>query len=313
MRIAEYDEVDPIQVLHLNLLCLDFALTPELAAVIRRMDPRPFPCFAVYAVADRTVIGQVGIFRLPVITTVGAAEVGGVWAVATHPAYRGQGVASLLLDEAHSRMAAAGLQFSTLGTSLHGVAHALYEKHGYRDILTPARVLVHRSQLPVPAGLRAEPAGDDDLDLADRLFEQAARGYLGFARRHTPFFPFLHARGYLGAQALWLLWQGNRAVGYAVATTANPLLHIRSLLLPVGIALPAVAALVQATRALYVEARLDDPGMAAAFAQAGFQVTRQSWDVFMVKPLVASATVETFHQLYGVDSGRFLISPLDVT
>ncbi|MDQ1300328.1 MAG: family N-acetyltransferase [Chloroflexota bacterium] len=135
LRIAEYDEVDPLQALHINLLCLDFALTPELVRLIRRQDPRPFPCFAIYAVEGSTVAGQVGVFRLPVVSTVGAAEVGGVWAVATHPAWRGRGVASLLLDEAHSRMAAAGLRFSTLGTDASRVAHALYEKHGYRDLL----------------------------------------------------------------------------------------------------------------------------------------------------------------------------------
>jgi hypothetical protein len=54
-RVAEYDAVDPLQALHLNLLALDFALAPELVAVIRRMDPRPFPCCAVYA-ADREAV-----------------------------------------------------------------------------------------------------------------------------------------------------------------------------------------------------------------------------------------------------------------
>ena len=41
----------------------------EVAARIRQTDPRPFPCLAVYAVDHETVVGQVGVFRLPMIST----------------------------------------------------------------------------------------------------------------------------------------------------------------------------------------------------------------------------------------------------
>ena len=230
IRIAEYDDVDPLQVLPLNLLCLDFALTPELAALIRRMDPRPFPCLAVYAVAGDAVAGQVGVFRLPVVSTAGAGEVGGVWAVSTHPAWRGQGIAARLLDEAHSRMAAAGLRFSTLGADSFRVAHALYRKHGYRDLVSPAMALGRSDVLPAQPGWRAERAGVGRLALADRLFEQVARAHLGFARRHTPFFSFLHQRGYLDAQDLWLLWQRDEIAGYAAAQARRSQLRVSHLL-----------------------------------------------------------------------------------
>lgn len=314
MRIAEYDDVDPLQVLHLNLLCLDFALTPELARLIRQMDPRPFPFFALYAVEGSTVAGQVGVFRLPVVSTQGAAEVGGVWAVSTHPAWRGQGVASRLLDEAHARMAAAGLRFSTLGTDRFRIAHRLYEEQDYHDLHSPAVALGRSDVLPRRPDLRAEPAGVARLALADRLFEQLARGELGFARRHTPFFPFLHARSYLNANDLWLLWRRDELIGYAVAGAGNSLLRVRNLLLAADVDAPvAVGALAQATDARFVQVRLERPDGAAAFAQAGFHVTPQSWATFMVKPLAADATLAEFRQLYGLDDGRFLISFMDVT
>lgn len=314
IRIAEYDAADPLQVLHLNLLCLDFALTPELTAVIRRMDPRPFACFAVYAVDGSTVVGQVGVFRLPVVSTAGAAEVGGVWAVSTHPAWRGRGVASQLLDEAHRRMAAAGLRFSTLGTDSYRVAHGLYEKHGYRDVFSPAAALGRRDTLPQTPGLRVDQAGPDQLALADRLFEQIAWGRLGFARRHTPFFPFLHARSFLNANDLWLFQRSGEMVGYAVAAAHNGLLRVNNLLLASGgNAAEAAASLAERTGARYIQVRLDDAGHAAAFAQAGFQITGQSWGTFMVKPLAADATLAEFRQRYGLDDGRFLSSYMDMT
>lgn len=313
-RVADYDAVDPLQVLHLNLLALDFALTPELVALIRRMDPRPFPCFAVYAVDGDAVAGQVGVFRLPVVSVEGADEVGGVWAVSTHPAFRGQGVASTLLEEAHARMRDAGLRFSTLGTGRYRVAHALYLKHGYRDLHSPARALVRRDALPRAAGLAAEPAGVARLGLADRLFEQLARSWLGFARRHTPFFPFLHERGYLSGQDLWLIWQEGEAVGYAVAVAGRGLLRVESMLLAGQVdPVAAVAALAEGAGTPYVQVRLDRPGDAPRFAAAGAAVAAEDWGVFMVKPLAADATVAEFRHRYGVDRDRFLISYLDVT
>lgn len=318
IRIAEYDAVDPLQVLHLNLLCLDFALTPELAALIRRLDPRPFPGLGVYAVAGAEVAGQVGVFRLPVVSSAGADEVGGVWAVSTHPAWRGQGIATRLLEEAHSRMAAAGLRFSTLATARSGVAHHLYRKQGYVDLVSPALALGRGDMLPVQPGWRAERAGVERLPLADRLFEQIAHAYLGFARRHKPFFPFLHQRGYLDAQNLWLLWQDDALAGYAAGyvTAHGPrsLLRVGNLLLADGLdPLAATAALAQAAEARYVQARLDKQGDLAAFAAAGLQATPQSWGTFMVKPLAADASIEEFRLLYGLDKQRFLISYLDVT
>lgn len=314
IRIAEYDAVDPLQVLHLNLLCLDFALTPELTAMIRRMDPRPFPFFAVYAVEGSTVVGQVGVFRLPVISEAGAEEVGGVWAVSTHPAWQGKGIASLLLAETHARMAAAGLRFSTLGADSYRVTHALYQKRGYQNVFSPAAALGRSDVLPGRPGLTVDPVGADRLALADHLFEQLSWGRLGFARRHTPFFSFLHARRYLNANDLWLFQREGEAAGYAVAGQHSGLLRVRNLLLAEGVnAAEATASLAQSTGARYIEVRLDDAGHAADFAQAGFHLTGQSPGALMVKSLVAGATLAEFRHSYGLDDGRFLSSYLDMT
>jgi hypothetical protein len=187
-------------------------------------------------------------------------------------------------------------------------------KHGYCDLRSPARALLRRDSLPRATGLAAEPAGVARLGLADRLFEQLARSWLGFARRHTPFFPFLHERGYLSGQELWLIWQGGEAVGYAVAVAGRGLLRVESMLLAGQVdPVAAVAALAEGAGTPYVQVRLDRPGDAARFAAAGAAVAAEDWGVFMVKPLAADATVEEFRHRYGVDRDRFLISYLDVT
>src|SRR5512139_3255532 len=159
MKILEYDDVDPLQVLHLTLLALDFSFTPERALQIRRTDPRPFPCFTVNAVEDDMVLGQVGVFRLPMVSTEGREDVGGVWAVSTHPNHARRGVASLLLDEAHARMREAGLRFSTLGTNRYRTAHKLYQQHGYEDMRVHVTALTKWETAHQPTRFSAQPVG----------------------------------------------------------------------------------------------------------------------------------------------------------
>ena len=97
MKILEYDQVDALGVFQVTMLASGFPLTPEHAAHLRRTDPRPLPCLSLCAVQDGVVIGHVGISGLPMLTSEGREDVGGIWAVSTHPQYTGRGVAYLLL------------------------------------------------------------------------------------------------------------------------------------------------------------------------------------------------------------------------
>ncbi len=103
MVIKEYDDVDPLGVLALNLSSLNFPLTPERVANIRRIDQRPFPFFALYALENDIAAGQVGVFRLPVVTTEGPADVGGIWAVSVQPEFSRRGFATQLTLETDLR------------------------------------------------------------------------------------------------------------------------------------------------------------------------------------------------------------------
>jgi len=161
MKILEYNDVDPLQVTYLTKLTLDFALTPELVRHKRHSDPRPFPCLAVYGVEDDVVMGQVGIFRLPMMSIHGREDVGGIWAVSTHPEHARRGVASRLLDEAHSRMRESGLRFSTLGTDQFRQSHKLYARHGYVETNVWATALAPWETAHQPTRLRAMPPGPE--------------------------------------------------------------------------------------------------------------------------------------------------------
>lgn len=311
MKILEYDQVDPVSVLHLNMLALNFPLTPEHVARIRRTDPRPFPGLGVYAIEDDQVIGQVGVFRLPMVSTEGREDVGGVWAVSTHPQYSGRGVASRLLQEAHIRMQEAGLRFSTLGTNRYRVAYPLYQRHGYDDLQVWATALARWETAHQPTRLQAKPPGPEGFDLVERVFENVAGEYLGFAWRHKP---FARLRAKVNLEDTWMIWENDRPVGYALAQVDPRMVNISDLFLEIGVdAVEAVAAVVGRTRSSYVQVTVSRPSDISRLQRSGYQIAYPNWSAFMLKPLSPEITVEDARQLFGIGTDQFLISWLDTT
>lgn len=311
MEILEYDDVDPLGVLHLSMLALDFAFTPEHAAHLRRTDPRPFPCLAVYAVEEGTVLGQVGVFRLPMVSSAGREDVGGIWAVSTHPEYSGRGIASRLIDEAHARMRHAGLRFSTLGTNRYRVAYKLYQQHGYEDTQVLATALAPWEIAHQPTRLHARPPGSGAYDVAENLFAEISPAYLGFAWRHAPFAPL---RDKVSPEEIWILWENDQSVGYALARLDKAILKITNLLLRPGFdAAEAVAAVAARLKSTYVQVKLSRPSEILSLRRAGYRVARPTWGAFMVAALSPDVTVEDARRLFGIGTDSFLISWLDTT
>lgn len=318
MKIVVYDDVDPFDVLDLNVLCFNFALTPELVAKIRRLDSRPFPFFALYAVDGDRVLGQAGVFQAPLMTGQGPVEAGAIWAMCTHPAYSRQGIGSALIQEAHRRMRAAGLPFSTLGTSRHWVAHAFYRRHGYLDLAHFASALAHQSALTEDAGahLTVRKAVRADLAQADNLFRQVASGKTGFSRRQESFMEMMVEIGdILSLDQLRMIDFSGGLAGYAAVQESPALLAINNFLLRNDIkVVDAAAALLRAAGAPYVRivsnhhsSTLDD------LRAAGFKVTHSTLDVTMIKPLRQNMTLDELYQMFDVASGRFMMSGFDVT
>lgn len=314
MKILTYDSVDPVSVLDLNMTCLAHPLTPERAARIRATDPRPFPFLAVYAVIDGVLAGQVGVFRLPMMTTEGPEDVGGLWAVATSPRFRRRGIAGRLIEEAHHRMREAGLRASTLGTSRNLVAHHLYLRHGYVDAQVFRGTVASADAIERRTTLRVARAETNDLPTVDTLFDRIAAGRLGFARRHPRFLLAREAAGDLDIGNVWLIQAGDEVEGYAVAECRDSLLSVRSLLLAPGIdAAETVGALAAEMQATHIRVRVDEDQTATSLTRAGYPPVQDQAGVFMVKPLDTSLSPEGAVELLGVGSGRFLISDLDLT
>lgn len=311
MKIVEYDKADPLQVLHLTMLALDSPLTPERVALIRRTDPRPFPCFTLNAVEEATVLGQVGVSRLPMISIEGREDVGGVWGMCTYPQHTGGGAAPVLLEEAHSQMRAAGLRFSTLRTNRFHTSYKLYQQHGYVDMIVWAAALARWETAHQPTRLRAHSPGPEGFDFVERLFQHLASDYLGFAWRHMP---SVRLRECIKLEETWILWLNSEAVGYAFARRDGMMLRISIQLLRKDIdAVEAIAALASQQKAEYVQVTVSRPSDIASLRRAAWQVAQPTRDAFMVKPLLRDLTAADARSLFGIGTDRFLLSWLDTT
>jgi len=314
MKILEYDDVDPVSVLDLNLLSLGYPLTPELVARIRHLDQRPFPFFGLYAVEGGTTAGQVLLYRLPGVTSEGPEDFGAVAAVATHPAFSRRGIAAQLLEEAHTRMRSVGLRFTTLATSRYRMAHLLYKRAGYEDVLAFGSAFKRFDAIQVSTGLRAERAGEKRLDFADALYRRLAAARLGFARRYEPFFSTIIRLGDLEVNNIWLLFDGDSLVGYAIAAFSESILKVSDLLIDMRYD-PAstLAAILRTVNAKYIQARINHHAEQRSFRSAGFQIAQPAWGTFMMKPLLSDMTIANAQRLLGIGTEAFLISGLDIT
>jgi GNAT superfamily N-acetyltransferase len=293
-----------------NRLALDFTLTPETVAHICQADPRPFPCLAIYAVEDGHVLGQAGILRLPMVSTEGREDIGGIWGISTHPQHAGRRIAARLLHEAHARMRQAGLRFSTLIANRNHSAYRLFLRHGYVEMNVWATALARWETAHQPTRLRLEPAGPQGYDLAELVFDDVARHYLGFAWRHIPFAPLRR----VDLNHIWMLRENTHTVGYAIVHPNQDLLLISNLVLQQETdPAEAVAAVVAELRSHYVQVSLSRPVEVSSLQRAGFHVARPNWDGFMVKPLTPDITADDARRLFAIGTNRFLISRLDFT
>jgi len=159
--------------------------------------------------------------------------------------------------------------------------------------------------------LRARPPGPEGFDLVENIFEKVASSYLGFAWRHTPFAPL---RDKVGLGDVWILWENNCPVGYAISQKSKSILNISSLLLSRDVDVTeAVAAVVNEIKTPYIKVKITRPVEIASLRHAGFKVAQPTWGGFMLKPLTPDVTVDDARRLFGIGTDGFLISWLDVT
>ncbi|MHB9058652.1 MAG: GNAT family N-acetyltransferase [Bacillota bacterium] len=334
MEIKTYDQVDPEQVLRLNLMALNYPLTPEMAVEARRLDPRVMPGFALYAVQGDLVLGQVGMFEAPVVTREGPARAGALTAVSTHPEHGRGGVARTLILDAHRRMRERGARFVTLGTSRFLVAHSLYRSLGYSDLVLPANAFspiggpanrgaasTGPSLTPARPGLVASLLPPTEEHLLVAIHDLAAAGRFGFVNRPAHFAGILRAWG--ESINAFIIRDENkedaaapassRAVGYALVSSRERVVSVLDLeVVPDVDPGRAAVAIAQAfpDRRVRIRTVMRD-AYRRSMTAAGFEVVHD-WGTLMAASLDGTPPEEV-RRLLGVDENLFHCGFFDIT
>lgn len=311
MEIRTYRDVDPLQVLKLNMTVLGFPLSPDLAAALRTHDRRMLDEFCFYAEVAGEVAGQAGLLVNTVETTASPMRLGAAWAVCTLPSYSRQGVARALMEQVEQRARELGCSGITLGTSRWRVAHRLYSATGYQDLLTVRQAYrFERPDAPADQRLTVRRAAAADLPGLEQAFFRRTSGLLGFVRRQPDFLQAaLH--GGLDLSEIHGVCRDGQAVGYMLARPAGEFLRVRCALLPDEIALPhAISALAALYPAPYIQiSDLTHPHQIRDLEQSGYAI-EETWGTFMLKSLTPGLD---WNQLLGVTAERFFVDCLDFT
>lgn len=145
------------------------------------------PYTALYAVDGAEVQSMLEVHRFSLQTTAGVATAAGLAYVCTREKSTRRGLATLLIHEVMDRERKAGTEWLLLGTGRHLVAHALYQKLGFKDLWSSGRAIRKiPAGMEVPKRYRMRPMGDADALHLERLREEMGRGCYGFVHRQPP-------------------------------------------------------------------------------------------------------------------------------
>lgn len=160
-----------------------------------------------FAVENERIIGHVGVMDLATRTLGGTMEpVGGVYGVATLPGFTRRDVSTALMSMAHQYFKEKDYRFSFLFTSHALVAHALYLKLGYVDLIEyPSAYKV----IDVMKTKRSGKGMDSgfDVDRILRIYSEFSKDRIGFVVRDRSYLRMLKGRRSKGEAILH--WQGR--------------------------------------------------------------------------------------------------------
>ena len=313
MKILEYDEVDGQQVMELNLIALGWFLSPEQAAIIRKVDNTRVPdYFALYAVEKERVLSQVGVVTVDTKTSFGTEKIGFIWGVCTRPKSVRKGYAKKLINEAHERLTHEDIRFSFLGTGKSMVAYHLYDNLGYMDFLTLNRGLKVCNKTE-KKGLNVTYSSSVRNEIIVELFAKYSEDLLGFVKRPNNFLDVRKAWSWMPYNLIGSFKKGSRPIGYIIASTEGKLVRIRELCCPkiedIG---KCIATFENKLKPDYLLLDgITGSFLKGVFTKFGFNIFTDSWGILMVKDLSDKHSIKQIQNIYGVEEEKFSMTPID--
>jgi len=254
-------------------------------------------------VEDKKVLGFVGLNDFVTRTVDGELEkVGGLFAVATLPAYTRQGVCTKLLNRAHEYFIERGYRFSFLTTGRPSVAHALYSKLGYSDVTSFLSAYKLKEKIERKEVSKPEKTRKWDFDRILDLYAEYVGGRTGFVVRDRAYIKTLIKQNQISAVECI-----TTRKGYVIFKKGKKHTKVIELVAPDERGMNDLIELVerQAQNVVIGRIPVGDPVLSQVYKSRGFTVLEEGHGVLMVKELSPRAS---FIESYG---NRFYMSALD--
>ncbi|MGA2767264.1 MAG: GNAT family N-acetyltransferase [Candidatus Bathyarchaeia archaeon] len=254
-----------------------------------------------FAVENERIIGHVGVMDLATRTLGGTMEpVGGVYGVATLPGFTRRGVSTALMSMAHQYFKEKDYRFSFLFTSHALVAHALYLKLGYVDLIE------YPSAYKVISVKKAKRSGKGmgsgfDVDRIPSIYSEFSKDRTGFVVRDRSYLRMLKKVEGIKAKQCFI---GKD--GYVIFREDKSGIWIRELIvLDAKEADLLIDMMEKRTRGLVYDRAVLDKGLLGVYRSRGYIVQEKAHSVMMFK-LISPDT--SFKDTYG---DKLYLSRLD--
>lgn len=253
------------------------------------------------ALEDATIIGHVGVMDIPTRTVNGDIQhVGGIYGVATLPGYTCQGVSTTLMNTAHHYFIEEGHDFSFLVTSPSLIAHSLYRKLGYSDLIEYPSA--YRKTEKGKQKLNREKTRKLDIDKILSIYDDFTKDKTGFVIRDKTLMKAV-AKGERIKPRQCIVSEN----GYLIFREDKLGVEIREL---VALNAKEMDRLVSVAEHMGRESVYDraviNSNLFDTYTSRGYMVLKRSFGVLMVKPLSKD---RSFNEAYG---DKFHISRLDM-
>lgn len=266
---------------------------------VTKLDPRLRDSSVGFCAVDEgEVVGYVGVMDLDCRTLDGTVEkVGGIYGVATLPGHTRQGICRMLLDHTHQHFIEKGYRFSLLTTSPTIVAHALYKKLGYFDVISfPAaykvREKIEKESKPPRQSAKL------DFDMMLKIYRSYVKDKSGFVVRDKAYMRMLAKTNEITQRQCI-----TTKKGYIIFKQEKKQIRIRELAARDEKEMNNLIRLVEqrAKNVIYARAVLD-PNLRQTYKSRGFSVLESGHGVLMAKNLTNASFANTYGNTFYMTS-----------
>jgi len=254
------------------------------------------------AVENEMVVGHVGVMDLATRSLNGTVEnVGGLYGVATLPGHTRRGVCTALMNSAHDYFREKNYRFSFLNTSPTYVAHSLYEKLGYTDLIEyPSAYRVVKNKKTESSGKKT--VGKFDLDKILEIYDEFSAGRTGFVVRDKAYLRMLKRVEIITPKQFMI-----EDKGYVIFKKEKSAIRIRELIaLSVEEMHRLIGLMESKTKGLVYDKGVLNKALLDVYHSRGYMIQKRGFSVLMLKTLKANGS---FEQTYG---DKFYLSRLDL-